>query len=540
MLKSGQARAPRATPEQIRARAEYERRRRSRLEGFVNAYYNDRVGFLYDIFDWDHPNLNGDRPAPYQEEIVAGFDRQDRWSVRGPHGLGKTAMVSWLVWHWALTREAAQQDWKCITTASVWRQLSVYLWPEIHKWERLIRWDRVPIDRPILGRELLDRSLKLTFGSATAVASDNATAIEGAHADQLFYIFDESKAISEATFDAAEGAFSNAGTDTTKVAKVLAVSTPGAPQGRFYDIQKKKAGFEDWRVRHVTLGECVRAGRISKAWAQARARQWGVGDPKYLNRVLGEFSETTEDGVIPHNWVEAAFLRYESYQFEVEVGLRSEGTLIAIGQDVSDSGRDDTTMCDLYLTDDNMLVVKNIRTIAKDADGQSLMKASSALVRAARAYPQDVEHSLKLVIDGLGNGAGVVQRVREVVEDEVLNASVMSYKASVKAKDPRDEYIPDRTGELHFRNLRSLGWWTLRDMLDPFGKVEIAIERNERLLSELIAPTYREMSDGIVQIESKESLRKRLGYSTDFADCVIHALMYDSEALEQEGIWVIG
>src|SRR5690625_5582422 len=130
-----------------------------------------------------------------------------------------------------------------------------------------------------------------------------------------------------------------------------------------------------------------------------------------MNSVSSYGSTTTEYGIIPHNWFEESFLRYESYQFEVEVGLRSEGTLIAIGQDVSDSGRDDTTMCDLYLTDDNMLVVKNIRTIAKDADGQSLMKASSALVRAARAYPQDVEHSLKLVIDGLGNGARVVQQI---------------------------------------------------------------------------------------------------------------------------------
>jgi hypothetical protein len=36
----------------------------------------------------------------------------------------------------------------------------------------------------------------------------NAELIEGAHADSIMYVFDESKAISQATFDAAEGAFS--------------------------------------------------------------------------------------------------------------------------------------------------------------------------------------------------------------------------------------------------------------------------------------------------------------------------------------------
>src|SRR5690625_7360846 len=106
------------------------------------------------------------------------------------------------------------------------------------------------------------------------------------------------------------------------------------------------------------------------------------------------------------------------------------------------------------------------------------MKASSALVRAARAYPQDVEHSLKLVIDGLGNGAGVVQRVREGVEDEVLNASAMSYKASVKAKDSRDEDITERAGELHLRSLRSPRRWTVRDTVDAVGQVEIGLGRS--------------------------------------------------------------
>lgn len=60
--------------------------------------------------------------------------------------------------------------------------LSVYLWPEIHKWARRIRWD-------LLGRppfsdlsELLTQNLKQVHGAASPVASNKQDLIGGAHA----------------------------------------------------------------------------------------------------------------------------------------------------------------------------------------------------------------------------------------------------------------------------------------------------------------------------------------------------------------------
>jgi hypothetical protein len=187
--------------------------------------------------------------------------------VRGPHGLGKTTLSSWVIVHFALTRDG--RDWKCVTTASAWRQLAKFTWPEVHKWARRLRWDRVG-RAPFSANELLTLNLKLSTGEAFAVASDNPAYIEGAHADHLLYVFDESKAIPGGVFDAAEGAFSNAGGDTAAEAYALAISTPGEPQGRFYEIHKRQPGLEDWWTRHVTLEETIAAGRVSREWA-ARA-----------------------------------------------------------------------------------------------------------------------------------------------------------------------------------------------------------------------------------------------------------------------------
>jgi hypothetical protein len=63
---------------------------------------------------------------------VAALVKHHRVAARGPHGLGKTTLASWVVIWFALTRDG--DDWKVITTASAWRQLEKFLWPEIHKW----------------------------------------------------------------------------------------------------------------------------------------------------------------------------------------------------------------------------------------------------------------------------------------------------------------------------------------------------------------------------------------------------------------------
>ena len=222
------------------------------------AYRGDPVAFLHDLVSW----RPGESPAPYQDEILAELVQRRRVAVRGPHGLGKSMIAAIAVLWFALSRD----DWKAPTTASAFRQLSKYLWPEIHKWARRLRWDRIgrePFDHH---RELQVLGLKLPGGEAFAVASDDAAMIEGAHARRLLYVFDEAKTIPADTWDAAEGAFATAGEATGDEALALAISTPGAPSGRFYDIHSRRPGYEDWWVRHVKLEEAIRAGRVSEEW----------------------------------------------------------------------------------------------------------------------------------------------------------------------------------------------------------------------------------------------------------------------------------
>jgi hypothetical protein len=79
-----------------------------------------------------------------------------------------SALASIIILWFALTRDG--RDWKAATTASVYHQLTQYLWPEIHKWVSRLRWDK--IGRPPFreAREITQLSLKLTSGAAFAMS----------------------------------------------------------------------------------------------------------------------------------------------------------------------------------------------------------------------------------------------------------------------------------------------------------------------------------------------------------------------------------
>jgi hypothetical protein len=468
---------------------------------FQERYANDRVSFVHDCLNWPE----GRGPAPYQDEILGMIDTHDRVAARGPHGLGKSALASWTVIHWALVNDELF-DWKAITTASVWRQLTKYLWPEIHKWVKALNWQK--IGRGGFERlEFLTMQMSLTTGQAFAVASDDPATIEGAHADRLLYLFDEAKIIPDATWDSAEGAFSNAGNEQGALAKALAVSTPGAPSGRFYEIHQRKPGTEDWKVRHVTLEECIKAGRISKAWADQRRKQWGAQSALYLNRVEGEFAASDEAGVIPLAWVERAVERWKAWQDELETQLaglpafernkaRREllGSPDALAADISDGGADPGVIGRRY----------DLKAELEYLEGLDTMEQAGRIVRAVRWHNPG-----RVAGDASGVGAGTVRRVREQdIEIEGFNGSHSA-----------EEYT-DRSGELEFLNMRAAAFWNLRELLDPDNGFDIALPEDDRLVGDLTAPRVKETSSGKIQIERKEDIRTRLGRSPDAGDMI--------------------
>lgn len=457
---------------------------------FRMTYWNNRVGFVNDCFWWKRGSRG---PALYQLAALRALDTGQHSAVRSLHGVGKTAIAAWAVLHFALTRDGAG-DWKVVTTAGAWRQLTKYLWPEIHKWSRRIVWAKTGRE-PFGRQELLQQELKMSTGHAFPVASDDHSLIEGAHADHLLYVLDEAKRIPDATFDAVEGAMmSGQGTE----AHALAISTPGPPSGRFWQIHRKMAGTEGWATQHITLGEAIAAGRAKEDRAAALKRLWGERSSVYRTRVLGEFAEDSGDGVIPLSWLEDAHERWRTWHDTQPVVT----TIDALGVDVARYGEDPSA---LALLAGNVLVEVRAR---QGLDTMQIVALTQGVLDARGGVA---------VVDVIGLGAGVVDRLRQV------GAKVRAFNASSKAVNSQGLPLKDRSGEFGFLNLRSAGWWHLREQLDPAYHPTLAIVPDDALTAQLLAPTWRD-SYGKIQVESKDEIRKRLGRSTDEADAVMQAV----------------
>jgi hypothetical protein len=461
---------------------------------FKAKYRNRPDLFMDDCVTWPI----GGGPTEYQREAAIKLVECGRVSYRSAHGSGKTATAAILVLWFALTRDGdADGDWKIPTTAGSWRQLTAYLWPEIHLWSRRLRWDvigRAPFNERT---ELLNQTLKLSTGQAFALASDRVELIEGAHAFHLMYILDEAKAIAKEIWTGIEGAFSMEGT----VGEALAFcsSTPGAPQGTFYDIQSRKPGTESWHVIFVTFRRILKAGRISLEWAKQRKLDWGEKSAVFQNRVMGEFAVEGTDGIIPLSWLEAANDRWRDFMDALKRGEVEMPPFTCVGADVGRSLAGDPS------------------TVAKRYGGliESVERRMTPDVTMLQGWVQGIlekfgKATTYAVVDIIGIGAGAVDNMR------AAGFKVFGHNASVKTA------ARDKTNEFGFTNIRAQGWWNLRELLAPDSGADLMIPPVDTLTGDLVTPKYRMTSTGL-RVQEKDEIRAELGRSPDEGDAVVHA-----------------
>lgn len=477
------------------------------LTPFQEKYFQRPDLFVQECLHWQ----SGVSPTAYQLEICEAFPHKKRCAVRGPHGLGKTALASWIVLWFALTRDG--YDWKIVTTASAYRQLVKYLWPEIHKWVRKIRWDVIGTLPWREGHELLSVSLRLNTGSAFAVASNKPDLIEGAHAKHMLYVYDEAKAIPDKTWDAIEGAFANVGAGTGDEGLALAISTPGDINGRFYDINRKKAGLEDWWVRFVTKAECIAAGRMSADWAEQKKRLWGETSAVYQNRVEGQFAAQDEHAIVPLAWIELANQRWEAWK---EKGF--PGTHVITSADIAEGGGNKTVFANLMQIGgaDCFRAVKDFEEFTHAQEKKTATMATAGrLAGKKRAEPK-----LRLIVDAIGIGAGVAHRLNE------LQLACTAFKGGEKTSRV------DFTRQFTFNDKNSAAWYLVREMLNPDYQFPMALPPSDDLVRDLTTRHYSIRSDGVVIVEGKKEMRKRLKLeepeaemdSPDYGDALAMAL----------------
>lgn len=232
-----------------------------------------------------------------------------------------------------------------------------------------------------------------------------------------------------------------------------------------------------------------------------RANLMGLPEPLRSKLLKGDFMAGKQDAewqVIPSAWVEAAMKRGET-------GERPKVPMTVLGVDPSGGGGDDCVFAPLYDTWFDPLV-----------KGVGVDKTNGAILGGSiLAHMRD---NALVAIDTTGGWGG----------GAMTHLAANSIKAEpVGFGDGSAEMTADAT--MGFLNKRAELWWRFREALDPVTGDDIALQRDRRLAAQLCAPVWLPKSQRganartVIQIESKDEVRKRIGSSTDDADAVIVA-----------------
>ena len=231
-----------------------------------------------------------------------------------------------------------------------------------------------------------------------------------------------------------------------------------------------------------------------------RATLQALPEPLRSQLLYGDHSiglQDDEGQVIPTAWVRAAQARWHDG--------RGGAPLSAIGVDVAEGGRDNTTLARRY------------GEWVADIEAHPGASVPDAGVNAGHVRRALTEGGYA-VIDTDGLGAATYHLLRPEV-----GGKVRAYKGSAQTR------VRDHSGVLAFANVRAAAYWQLRDRLDPSRHSLVALPPDRRVLADLTAPRWKKVGEKIA-LEKKEEIKARLGRSPDWGDPIVMAFWDDPAA----------
>lgn len=428
---------------------------------FVRRYRLDPVRFVQEQFSLT--------PDPWQADVMMDVARGERAiSVRSGHGVGKSAVASWLLLWFLLTRFPC----KVVVTAPTSGQLYDALFAEVKHWASMLP---KPIQQCLevkRDRIELKAAPESAFISARTSRAEQPEALQGVHSDNVLLVADEASGVPEPVFQAASGSMSGENATT------LLLGNPVRGSGLFFDSHHKLK--KRWKTYHVS---CIESRLVSDEYVQEQKERYGESSNAYRVRVLGEFPLADEDTVIPLGYVWSARER----DIQEPYGLRATW-----GLDVARKG-----------SNASVLIKRKgpwVDPDIKEWRGLDTMELVGRVFQEWSTTP-DSERPIEICVDAIGLGAGVADRLREMgLPIRTINVSE----------------LPALNAHL-YRNLRAELWYKVREWL---SRKDCRIPDNDDLITQLTVVRFKMTVNGKLQIESKDDLQKRGVPSPDMADAL--------------------
>lgn len=449
------------------------------------------------------------RPWQKQVEILESLTTHHRIAVKSGNGLGKgfTAALAAL---WFLhTHNPAI----VLTTAPTFRQVRHILWRQIHTLHR-----RNP---QTLGGQLLHTRWELAQDRyALGLSADTPDQFQGFHSPNLLLIVDEAEGVPDPIYDAITAI------TTTAHAQLLLLGNPTTNSGAFRRaFHQERHTYKTITISaldspNLTANHPIIPGLVTPQWVKERQQIWGINNPLYQSRVLGQFPDQTPDTLIPLSLIEAAI--YNQYALDAA----GDGDTTA-ALDTLDAAAADTTAAadpepadadaEPPQLDPNAPITLGIDIARFGSDHSVILQRHGNIITHIQTYTNintmqlagHIAHTirasqpLQTCIDEIGIGAGVIDRLQE--------QGLGIHPINVSKPSINDE-------KRLFANRRAQTYWQLREL---FETRQIRIPNHPQLLGQLAALRYTYDSSGRLLIESKEQIRRRGLPSPDHADALM-------------------
>lgn len=433
-----------------------------------------------------YEKILGDNLWEKQREIVDKVEKHRRVTIMSCNGAGKTYLIPRM----ALRFLIAHTHSLVINTAPTWRQIENQYWRHFR--------DAYNKSKYFLGGQLLKTQFNFQEDwFAIGIASDikNVASFQGWHAKNVMVIFDEASGIPRVIWEAVEGLISG-GVNV----KFVCVGNPNQNTGDFIDTFNsnlyEKVYISAFDLPNVKEKKQVIPGLSSYEWVEEMREKYGEDSDIWRVRVLGRPPKQGNNNLISLERVESAFdADRERYGANIK----------KLGVDVARFGDDRTAL---------VLRIGNYAEVIDVIDKFDTMSVAGVVAKYLREN-KDVDAYID--ITG-GLGAGVYDRLREQPD---ISGRVFGVNVASQAKDS-ESYI----------NIRAESWDTMKSWLKD------AILKKHEGFYQLASPRYKITSNGKIQLESKEDMKKRGISSPDVGDALALTLSKATEGDNLGLVWI--
>ena len=435
----------------------------------LGALTHDPLAFVYFAYPWGEPGTpleNMEGPDEWQiqilkdigEQLKKGKDLQTaiQEAVASGHGIGKSALISWLI-HFSIS---THENTRGVVTANTEGQLRTKTWPELSKWHNMF-----------IAKDLFTYTATAIFSSdkdyektwridAIPWSKNSPESFAGLHnqGNRILVLFDEASAIDDGIWEVTEGALTDANTEIIW----CAFGNPTRNSGRFRECFRKYRKF--WNTYQID-------SRTVKISNKAKIEEWleayGEDSDFFKVRVRGVFPSASDLQFISTEIADKAQKQvYKPGQFDHLPTI--------IGVDPAWTGSDS-----LEIVMRQGYYMKSLASIPKNDDDW----------RMAQLIAQfEDEYKADAVFIDMGYGTGIYSIGKQ------LGRKWRLIEFSGKSNDPV------------YLNMRAYMWGQMKEWLREGGSIP---QNDQALYDDIVGPEAIIDKNGRIQLESKKDMKER-------------------------------